>query len=412
MSRHPDASARPSPLPHASATRTSATRAHIAMIGAPIVSHVLPSLDIVRELVARGHRVTYANSERVADLITATGAEFVPFDSTLPVGDNIWPEGPIDTMELFLDDNMALLPQLRSMYDADPADLYLHDPGAYVARVLAERHDSPFATLSPCMVSWESYWEDSASALTQLPGWAAYKAKFTAWLDGCGTRTRDLREFSMFPKRAIATIPRVMQPHADRVSPERVSFVGPCFGERADQGGWTRPAEAKNVLLISLGSAYTRQPEFYRQCLAAYGDLEGWHVVLQIGDHVDVRELGEIPENFEVHSWAPQLAILKQADAFVTHAGMGGSNEGLSCGLPMIAVPQAADQPLNADLLVGLGVARRVDTADATAEALRTALLELTNDPEVARRSAALREEVRAEGGSTRAADLVEGLLA
>lgn len=103
--------------------------------------------------------------------------------------------------------------------------------------------------------------------------------------------------------------------------------------------------------------------------------------------------------------------ILERADAFVTHAGMGSSAEGLYCGVPMIAVPQGAEQPMNADRLVELGVAHRLDTADATAGALRAALLDLTSDPEVARTSARLRAEVRAEGGTGRAADLIEDAL-
>lgn len=46
------------------------------------------------------------------------------------------------------------------------------------------------------------------------------------------------------------------------------------------------------MLLISLGSTFTDQPAFYRDCLAAYGDLPGWHVMLQIGRHVDPADLG------------------------------------------------------------------------------------------------------------------------
>lgn len=134
-------------------------------------------------------------------------------------------------------------------------------------------------------------------------------------------------------------------------------------------------------------------------------------MVLQIGKYTDRAELGEIPPHVEVHRWVPQRAILEQADAFVTHAGMGGCGEGLLAGVPMIAVPQAAEQFMNADRLVELGVARRIDTEDATAEALRTALDELLADPEVARRSASVRAEARAEGGTLRAADLVEELL-
>lgn len=202
-----------------------------------------------------------------------------------------------------------------------------------------------------------------------------------------------------------------MQPHADRVDTDVVTFVGPCLGDRSDQGGWTRPAGAEKVLLVSLGSAYTRRPDFYRACLAAFGGLAGWHMVLQIGKYTDAGELGDIPSNVDVRDWVPQLAILEQADAFVTHAGMGGSSEGLCTGVPMIAVPQGAEQYANADQLVNLGVARRIDTADATPEALRTALLELTADPEVGRRTAQLRAQLLAEGGTRRAADLIESAL-
>lgn len=382
------------------------------MVGIPAISHILPSLEIVRELVARGHRVTYANDPRVADVITATGAELVPYTSTLPVTDDDWPEDPIAAMGVFLEDNIQRFPGLKAVYDDDPADLYLYDIGGYAGRALAESQGRPVVQLSPSMVAWKGYEEEVAAQIWALPGASAYRARFAEWLVEAGATTTDMDRFSGHPPRCLATIPRAMQPYADQVDPDVVSFVGPCFGPRTDQGGWTRPDGAANVLLISLGSTYTRQPEFYRNCLAAFGDLPGWHVVLQIGKHTPVAELGDIPANVEVHSWVPQLAILEQADAFVTHAGMGGSSEGLSTGVPMIAVPQGVDQFMNADRLVELGVARRLDTADATAEALRSALLELTTDPEVAGRSARLRAEARAEGGTTRAADLLEAVIA
>ncbi|EXU63857.1 glycosyl transferase [Streptomyces sp. PRh5] len=389
----------------------SRRRAHIAMVGIPAISHTLPSLEIIRELVARGHRVTYANDPYMADVIKPTGAEFVPFESTLPVADNDWPEDPIAAMTLFLDDAVHVLPQLRAVYDRDPADVYLYDIGAYPARVLAETQGRPLVQLSPTIVGWEGYYDEIGAQIMSLPGADAYQEKFGAWLVESGATTTDPNAFSGQPPRCVALIPRAMQPNADRVNTEVVTFVGPCLGDRADQGGWERPAGAEKVLLVSLGSAYTRQAAFYRECVAAFGDLPGWHVVLQVGTYVDPGELGEIPANIEVHNWVPQLAILERADAFITHAGMGGSNEGLYTGCPMIAVPQGAEQAMNADRLVELGVARRFDTADATAGALRAALLELTTDPEVARTSARLRDEVRAEGGTGRAADLIEDAL-
>lgn len=165
------------------------------------------------------------------------------------------------------------------------------------------------------------------------------------------------------------------------------------------------------MLLVSLGSSFTKQPAFYRECVAAFGDLPDWHVVLQIGAHVEAAELGDVPANVEVHAWVPQLAVLKQADAFITHAGAGGSQEGLATGTPMVAVPQAVDQFGNADMLQALGVARHIPMEEADAATLREVVLVLTGDPEVAERSARLREQMAKEGGTPRAADLIEAEL-
>ncbi|MFP8882811.1 macrolide family glycosyltransferase [Streptomyces mangrovi] len=389
----------------------SRRRAHIAMVGIPAVSHVLPSLAVIGELVARGHRVTYANDPAVAGLIAPTGAELLPCASGLPVADNDWPDDPIAAMGLFLDDAVRTLPRLRAAYDRDPADLYLYDIGAYAARALAESQGRPLMQLSPTFVAWEGYGQEVAAHLWRLPGADAYRARFARWLADCGASTTDVDAFSGRPAHTLALIPRAMQPHADRVDTTTVTFVGPCFEMSAGTEGWARPADAEKVLLVSLGSAYTRRPEFYRRCVAAFGGLPGWHVVLQIGRHTDPRELGAPPSNVEVRSWVPQRAILEQADAFVTHAGMGGCNEGLLAGVPMIAVPQATDQFMNADRLVELGVARRIDTAEATAEVLRAALEELVTDPEVARRSALLSAAARAGGGTRRAVGLIEEML-
>ena len=53
--------------------------AHIAFFILPAAGHVNPTLSVARELVARGHRVTYALSENYRDRVLDTGAEFVPY---------------------------------------------------------------------------------------------------------------------------------------------------------------------------------------------------------------------------------------------------------------------------------------------------------------------------------------------
>lgn len=391
--------------------------AHIAMFSIAAHGHVNPSLEVIRELVARGHRVTYAVPPALADKVAATGAEVKPWHSTLPSPDadpSAWGSTLLDNVEPFLADAVQALPQLIEAYEGDEPDLVLHDIASYPARVLAHRWGVPAISLSPALVAWEGYEQEVAEPMWAEPRRTArgraYYARFHAWLEENGI-TAHPDDFVGRPARSLVLIPKALQPNADRVDESVYTFVGACQGDRTAEGDWTRPADAEKVVLVSLGSAFTKRPDFYRACVQAFAGLPGWHLVLQIGRHVDPAELGDVPANVEVRSWVPQLAVLRQADLFVTHAGAGGSQEGMATATPMIAVPQAADQFGNADVLQALGVARHVPAEEATAEALRAAALALVDDPEVARRLEEIRAGTAEEGGTHRAADLIEAEL-
>ncbi|MEV7611650.1 macrolide-inactivating glycosyltransferase [Streptomyces sp. NPDC089799] len=392
--------------------------AHIAMFSIAAHGHVNPSIEVIRELVARGHRVSYAIPASFAEKVAETGATPVIYTSTLPTdGDpEAWGTELIDNIEPFLADAVQALPQLAAAFEGDEPDLVLHDITSYPAIVLARRWGVPGVSLSPNLVAWEGYEKEVGEPMTAplkaTERGRAYYARFRAWLDGNGIPD-DSDHLIGRPRRSVVLIPKALQPNADRVDESVHTFVGACQGDRREQGTWQRPdaARGKKVVLVSLGSTFTKQPAFYRACLDAFRDLPDWHVVLQIGRFTDEAELGEVPANAEVHRWVPQLDILRQADAFITHAGAGGSQEGLATGTPMVAVPQAVDQFGNADMLASLGVARHLPMERATADALREAVLGLVSDPEVAARAAELRAQTAAEGGTRQAADLIEAEL-
>ncbi|WP_370318343.1 macrolide family glycosyltransferase [Actinoplanes sp. ATCC 53533] len=384
------------------------------MVSIPFHGHVNPSLEIIRTLVRRGHRVTYANDPAFAEIIEGTGAELKPYESKLPRDGGSGSDDPIEQLTLFLDDAVAMLPQLRAGYAGDRPDLFLYDIAGAPARLLGEQWGIPALQLSSTFVAWDGYEQEMAPVVEAMradPRGAAYYQRFNKWLTAEGSSVTDSMAFQGRPVRSLVLPPEALQPNADRVDRSVYSFVGPVLGDRSHQGPWRRPDGAEKVLLVSLGSAFTRQAEFYRRCVAAFGDLPGWHTVLQIGSHVDPAELGAVPDSVEVSPWVPQLAVLEQADAFVTHAGMGGSSEGLYCGTPMIAVPQAVDQFANAERLAALGVAQVVDSATVTAAELRETLLALIGDPAVVARSADLQRQAREAGGADRAADLIEAEL-
>jgi UDP:flavonoid glycosyltransferase YjiC (YdhE family) len=84
----------------------------------------------------------------------------------------------------------------------------------------------------------------------------------------------------------------------------------------------------------------------------------------------------------------------------------------LANGLPMVLVPLGADQPLNAARCGALGVARELDAAELTPEAVGTAAAAMLADPGPRRAAARLRDEIAALPGPEHAVRLLEGLAA
>lgn len=393
--------------------RNESRTKHIAMIGCTAPSHIYPSLAVIRELVARGHRVSYAVGEPLTGLIEPTGAEVVSHPTILPLDDqSAWPEDPASQMRVFLDEGIQAMPLLTEFYDDNRPDLLLYDIGGLPAPLLGVRYGVPAVQLSPTYVAWDGYEEDLAEILEPIrtsPSGKDYHATLTRWLTENGI-TDDAWNWLSHPAQILALHPKAMQPNIDRV-PSTVRFVGPALDpERLADRSWTPPENGKKVLLMSLGTALTDQLGLFRTCVDGFRDSD-WHVVISIGKQIDPADLGPLPDHIEVHPFVPQLAALEAASAFITHAGMGGSTESLWYGVPTVAIPLATDGFGNAAKLAELGVGEHLPAEEVTASTLRAAVDRVANSPEVAARLAEVQRETRGNGGIDRAADAVELFL-
>jgi MGT family glycosyltransferase len=384
----------------------------IAVVASSAPSHMHPHLAVVAELVRRGHRVTYLVGGHLADLARPTGADVIGYESLLPGSPSTpasWPDDDTAGMRMFLDDQIHVLPQVQAELDCDRPDIVLHDIGGMAGPVAADLWGIPSAQLSPSAVAWEGYHEDMADVLEPIygspAGWAYLKA-FDHWLAASGT-SLTFDDVTGKPRRCLALIPRVMQPNADRVDGDRYRFVGPCIDPRRENpGDWVPPRGDGPLTLLAFGTAYTDRIDVYRNAIEGL-DGAGWRLVIATG-RVRPEELGAVPDWVQLRATVPQPAVLRAADTFVTHAGMGSCTEGLWYGVPMVAIPQAVDQPSNADQLQAIGVGRHL-TADPPSPAeIRTAVTDITADPQVRLRLNVIRDELHRVGGPTHAADAVE----
>ena len=369
---------------------------HVAFMSVPAAGHVHPSLGLVAELARRGHRVSYATTAQFAGRVQEAGATPVLYVPSPGYGRPV--TDLVSVMEMLLDEAIDVLPQVDQAYQGGKPDIIAHDSAAHHASILARRWKVPAVQINPTIIP-----QDPAAILGSGPRASAFRTRYTSFLASQGIFV-DLDEFLFRPRRSIVTVPRRFQLEPDRYGPE-FTFVGPML-EPADLR-WN-PPDDRPVLLITLGSVYNDDPEFYRLCLQAFGDPDR-HVVMAIGEHVDRAALGPVPTNFEVERWVPQVAILSVAEAFITHAGMGGTMEALAHGVPLIAVPQAVDQLEIGPLIARLGVGRHIPRDEVTVETLRAAADAVTSDPAVRQRVRDVQGEIRALGGASAAADVVEG---
>ncbi len=136
---------------------------------------------------------------------------------------------------------------------------------------------------------------------------------------------------------------------------------------------WVDDLGDRPVVYLSLGTVpLFNQPEVFRTLLAelAHADLE---LVVTVGDLNDPAALGEQPPNVHVERWIPLAPLLPHCDAVVCHAGSGTTLAAVASGLPMVLVPQGADQFTNAKACQIAGVGRVLPPDTLSSAAVRDA---------------------------------------
>ncbi|HTK10315.1 MAG TPA: macrolide family glycosyltransferase [Ktedonobacteraceae bacterium] len=206
----------------------------------------------------------------------------------------------------------------------------------------------------------------------------------------------------------LTFLPRVFQPHAELFD-ERFLFVGPSIAPRNDAQALHLAPTEQPLLFISLGTIFNNRAAFFRQCFQAFGQ-QPLQVILACGSNVDIDSLGEIPANFLVRPYVPQLDVLRQTTVFVTHGGMNSTMEALYYGVPLVVIPQMVEQAMTAQRVSELQLGLMLQPEQVTVEALQAAVREVLNNPGFKERATQMQGEIQQAGGYKRAADAILAL--
>lgn len=383
----------------------------IAFLNIGMHGHVNPTLPVVAELVRRGHRVTYHTSPAFRAEIAATGATVRLY----PGGEQPLPDPPtpVTLLESLATTTVRLLPTVLDDLRRDRPDLIVHDSscpwGAVAARELGVPAASSFTTFafgrhvpSPTGASWDllaGAWAQPRS----VRGYVRSRRELHRRFDARGLPLVDLLNIRQ-PLNLVYTS-RAFQPAVEDFDAS-YRFVGPSIGSRPADPSFEADRLHDPVLYASLGTVFGAGPKLLRTFASALAPLGGT-VIVSTGQ-TDPDALGPLPANVLPLRFVPQLEVLPRAALFVTHGGMNSVNEAMYAGVPMLVVPQGADQPMTAARVVELGAGLSLGTGDVAKGSVRALARRLLHEPGFRTAAAALRAAQHEAGGYRRAADELE----
>lgn len=175
---------------------------------------------------------------------------------------------------------------------------------------------------------------------------------------------------------------------------------------RATDEPWTTPEHDGPLIYVSLGSLGSADVPLMKRLVSALALTPYRYIVSKGPQHAEY----ELAENMTGAEFLPQVSVLPQVDAVVTHGGNNTTTECLWHGKPMLVLPIFWDQHDNAQRVAETGFGVRLPTYTFSDEQLERALSTLLSDSALRARIGAAGERLRHRSGTVRAADLIEQL--
>lgn len=148
------------------------------------------------------------------------------------------------------------------------------------------------------------------------------------------------------------------------------------------------------LVYVTLGTAL-EEPDLLRLLLDGLADVD-CDVLMTVGPHGDPDALAPWPANATVERYLPQADVLPRCTAVVAHGGSGSTLGALAHGLPLLLVPQAADQFENSTACRDAGAGITLMPGEQTAAAVRESVTRLLSKESYRRRAEAIAAEIAA----------------
>ncbi|MHC1682868.1 MAG: macrolide family glycosyltransferase [Clostridiaceae bacterium] len=391
----------------------------ILFINGPAHGHTNPTLGLVEELTLRGEKVVYITTEEFRERIEKKGAEvktYKDFTKDLNPGKNV---NIFDMVSYLTILAKSIIPDILEKIKGEEFDIVVHDSmfgfGKQISEILKIPSVCTCTTFAPSKTFIKTLTKSNnlnivTSLLTGIPGLIV--AKKNSWYLSRKYKIKYPGIFQSFFSKGdlnLVFTSKYFQPDSDFID-DSFKFVGPSITYRDEELDFPfNDLKGHKAIFISMGTIFNNTLDFYRKCFDAFR-YENVKVVLSVGNRVPISLIGQTPENFIIKKYVPQLQLLKYVDVFITHGGMNSTSEALYNNIPLIVIPQYADQPVVAARVGELGAGIVLNKDNISSQALKEALNDILNNPSFSESSRKIGESLRNSGGAKKAVDEILSL--
>lgn len=377
----------------------------IAFFCIPAWGHTNPTVEVVRELTRQGHQVRYYSFAPFREKLESAGAEVTLCDEALPPAppdlDRKLGKDFTALVKMVTDTTLALEDKVCRELEAFQPDVIVSDSVCFWGKLFAGKIGVPYVcsttTFAFNQYSARRVKPSGGELLRSLIGMPRVN-RCMALLRKHGYPIKGLLDLIQNDNDTdtIVYTSREFQPMAETFS-DRYAFVGPSLPAIPE-----RKEKARPLVYVSMGTVIQGKSAFFIRCVEALAHLDV-DAILSVGTEENVAALGPLPENIQAAARVDQLAVLAQADVFLTHCGMNSASEAIWCGVPMVLYPQQSEEAAVADRMEELGLGLRLKDERAIGKAITQVLTE----PEHRKRICAMGDSFRAAGGARRAAEKI-----
>jgi UDP:flavonoid glycosyltransferase YjiC (YdhE family) len=380
----------------------------VLFCGRPAYGHLYPLIPLAMAFQSRGDEVSFATGDKFVPRLEALGF------AAYPVGRSIlWAE----------EEAIRRHPGFEKLTGPDKA----HLGAAMFSEMLPPKTVDDLlpliARINPHMVIYEQadFGAYLAASLAGIP--AAIHSYGAPWPQ-------------FMSEKMVPNLRRLWQSHGVSDPPDDpmhgniyLDISPPSLGDAAQLGlahrivlrpvpfaepvgelpGWVEGNRDRPTVYMTLGTVVYERVDVFRAVAEGLGRLD-IEALVAVGPDGDVGALGPLPPNVRAELFVPQDRLFPFVDVIVHHCGSGTMLGGLSNGIPQLAIPQGADQFLNAAALAGAGAGIPLMPDEITPERVAAGVTSLLDEPTFKQQAQRIQSEIQAMPSPSEVAQLLAGL--